>query len=160
MERRLFLCQPIAALNQLEEPAHEPRSRGTVDHVVVECHCQIEDLARLDVAVHHRGLLGDAAHDQAERMHWGVNPQPLHPWPNMPNAVMPTVPPCVTRRAGSRRMAARSRAINSLDSGLGSTSPYRTQDTIPLFGGTAWVWTVRISWWISRKLLWLARRMT
>jgi hypothetical protein len=66
MERRLVLGEPIPALDQLEEPPHKPRGWGAVDHVVVECHRQVEDLARLDPAIHDGGLLGNAAHDQHE----------------------------------------------------------------------------------------------
>jgi putative ABC transport system ATP-binding protein len=42
--------QPIPALDQLHESPREPGRRRPVDHIVVEHHRQVEDLARLDPA--------------------------------------------------------------------------------------------------------------
>ena len=82
------------------------------------------------------------------------------PLPNIPTALMPTVPAIDVNNTGLRLMARRTKALNHPDSGHGNSRAERNQEGIPPFEGTGLDCTERISWWISRYVLWLAPRMT
>jgi hypothetical protein len=59
----LHLVQPIAALDQLYQSPRKPGRRRPVDHIVVEHHREVENLAWLDPAIHHRRLPGSTPYD-------------------------------------------------------------------------------------------------
>jgi hypothetical protein len=65
---RLIIDQPIPAFDQFHKPPSKPSCGGAINHIVVERHRQVEDLARLDPALYYGWLPGCTPHHQAERI--------------------------------------------------------------------------------------------
>jgi hypothetical protein len=70
----LSLAHSISTLDQLHQPPRKAGRRSPVANIVVECHRQVEDLARLDPAIYHGWLPSGTPYDQAERIWQGSQP--------------------------------------------------------------------------------------